>query len=902
MKRKPEKQLDASELRRRAEARLKSQRSEVRGQRSEVRGLPAIALAKASRKLEVRGQRPEVGRQRSEQDAERLLHELQIHQIEMEMQNEELDQARVEAEVLLDQYTELYDFAPVGYFTLGRDGTIHRVNLTGAVLLGIERSRVVNRRFALFVSDDTRPTFNAFLSKVFEGRSKETCEVTLQKQGNHPLFAHIDATVSEGGQECLAVVVDITERKRGEEALQRSEQHFRALIENGSDVITELDTQGTIRYESPSVERELGYPPDELIGRSLFDFIHPDDIAIVSDTFASGIGDPGRIYGVEVRFRHRDGSWRILEAFGKLIVNPSGFTGVIVNSRDVTERRRGEKRIENLNRALRAIRAINQMIVQEKDPERLAQRTCEILVNHRTYHAALIILTDEEGKPVTHAEAGMKKIFQPMIEHLRKGIVPPCCEAARSNEGVFSVMDHVSVCAPCAETSNCDYGQIMCIRLQHKDTFYGNLTGSVTDVMQRDPEEQSLFAEMAGDVAFALYNLQQEKDMQKMHDERDRFEAELRQAQKMEAVGALAGGIAHDFNNILTAIMGYAQLTEQDLEKDSTPYKNLQEVLKASHRAGDLVKQILTFSRQATQQLQPVTVKLLIKETLKLLRASLPSTIEIRQDVESEAKVLSDPTQIHQIMMNLCTNAAYAMRDKGGILEVNLKDLELRAETPPRHPDLKPGKYLLLEVTDTGHGIPPSLMDRIFDPFFTTKEHGTGMGLPVVHGIVKSLGGAITAYSDVGKGSTFRVYMPSLAQEEIIEPEGELSIPGGKERILFVDDELSIAASATDILQRLGYDVVSKTQAIEALNFFQARPHDFDLVITDMTMPKMTGDELAKEILRIRRDVPVIICTGFSAKLTEEGAKEIGIRAVVMKPFGVGELARTIRQVLDRKT
>lgn len=697
---------------------------------------------------------------------------------------------------------------------------------------------------------------------------------------------------------------DITERKRAEEALAESEKHFRALIENGSDFITELDLQGRFRYQSPSIERVFGYQQNELFGKSAFEFIHPEDVARVKDTFSIGVAKPGSSYAIEFRFRHRDGSWRVLEAVGKLVMNPEGFTGVIASSRDVTERKRGEERIESLNRTLRAIRDINQLIVHEKDPERLVQRTCEILVEHRAYYAALIILTDEEGKPVTHAEAGTKEVFQPMIEHLRKGTAPPCCEAARRLEGVFFATDRANVCAPCLIASNCDPGGTICIRLQHKDRLYGYLSGSVSDVLRSDPEEQSLFTEMSGDVSFALHNIEQGKAAQKMHDERDRFEAELRQAQKMEAIGALAGGIAHDFNNILTAIMGYAQLAEQDLEKDSLPYKNLQEVLKASYRARDLVKQILTFSRQAAQQLQPVKVKLLIRETLKLLRASLPSTIEIRQDIGSEAKVLSDPTQIHQIMMNLCTNAAYAMRGKGGILEVNLKDQELEADSIPRHPDLKPGKYLLLEVTDTGHGIPPSIMDRIFDPFFTTKEQGagTGMGLSVVHGIVKSLGGAITVYSDVGKGSTFRVYMPSVAEEEIIQPEGELSIPGGKERILFVDDEVSIAAAVTEILQRLGYDVVSKTQAIEALKLFQTRPHDFDLVITDMTMPKMTGDELAKEVLRIRGDVPVIICTGFSAKLTEEGAKEIGIRAVVMKPFDAADLARTVRKVLDQKT
>jgi nitrogen-specific signal transduction histidine kinase/ActR/RegA family two-component response regulator len=391
--------------------------------------------------------------------------------------------------------------------------------------------------------------------------------------------------------------------------------------------------------------------------------------------------------------------------------------------------------------------------------------------------------------------------------------------------------------------------------------------------------------------------------MRKMHEERDRFEAELRQAQKMEAIGALAGGIAHDFNNILTAVIGFTQLAEQDVDKDSLTHRNLQEVLKASARAKDLVKQILTFSRQAAQELQPVQVKLIVKETLKLIRASLPSTIEIIQDIKSDAMVWSDPTQVHQIMMNLCTNAAYAMREKGGTLEVSLKDIEQGADFPPRHPGSKPGKYLLLQVSDTGHGISPSIMDRIFEPFFTTKERGegTGMGLAAVHGIVKNLGGFVTVYSEVGKGSSFKVYMPTMSLGKKHESLEEPPLPKGKERILFVDDEPALVDLGKQFLERLGYLVTCRTSSTEALALFQAQPKDFDLLIADLTMPKMTGEELALEILNIRKDLPVILCTGFSTKIAEERAKEVGICAFVMKPLVVADLARAARECLDRK-
>jgi PAS domain S-box-containing protein len=688
-------------------------------------------------------------------------------------------------------------------------------------------------------------------------------------------------------------------------ALSRSEARFRRLAENAQDLVYryEFRPRSGFTYINPAAAKITGYTPEEFYADpELRDrIVHPVDRPLLEEPSKGGVpfDQP-----VTLRWVRKDGALIWLELRRVPVYDNEGnlIAGEGI-ARDITERKRDEERIEALNRALRAIRDINQMIVQEKDRERLIHRTCGILLDHRAYQAALFILIDEAGKPVGYAEAGSKEIFQPMIEHLIQGRVPPCCEAARMHEGVYSIGDHATLCAACPGISICDPGGILCIRIQHGNRVYGYLSGSVPEVVRSDPEEQSLFAEMAGDVAFALHSIEQEEVKKKIQHERDRFEAELRQAQKMEAIGALAGGIAHDFNNILTAIMGFAQLTEQDLEKGSTPYENLQEVLKASNRARELVKQILTFSRQTTEPLQPVKVHFLIKESLKLLRASLPSTIEIQRDLKSKAMVLSDPTRIHQIMMNLCTNAAHAMRDKGGILEVNLKDLELGGDASSRHPDLRPGKYVLLEVTDTGHGIPPSIMERIFEPFFTTKELGvgTGMGLAVVHGIVKDLGGAITVYSDVGKGSTFRVYMPSTDQEELSDAKGEFSLPGGKERILLVDDEGPILRAATEMLQRLGYDVVGTTQAIEALHLFQIRPFDFDLVITDMTMPKMTGDELARKIFGIRQGMPVIICTGFSAKLTEESAREIGISAFVMKPFGVADLARTIRKVMDSR-
>jgi PAS domain S-box-containing protein len=381
------------------------------------------------------------------------------------------------------------------------------------------------------------------------------------------------------------------------------------------------------------------------------------------------------------------------------------------------------------------------------------------------------------------------------------------------------------------------------------------------------------------------------------------LELQLQQAQKMEAIGTLAGGIAHDFNNILSAILGYTEMALIDSDKQSALHKNLQEVLQAGERAKDLVNQILTFSRQAERESKPIQVKLISKEVIKFLRASLPTTIEIRQEIDSDSLVMADATHIHQLLMNLCTNAGHAMREKGGVLEFKLMDVRIEEGGANEHPELNPGSYLELTISDTGHGIPAPILDRIFEPFFTTKDkgEGTGMGLSVVHGIVGSYGGQIFASSEPGKGSTFKVYLPSVEHDEAPFPLGGESIPTGTERILFVDDESAIVDIGKQLLESLGYHTTIRTSSLEALELFKAKADSFDLVITDMTMPNMTGDELAREVMRIRPEIPVILCTGYSARINQKKARAMGIRAFVSKPVLRKDIAETTRKVLDQR-
>ena len=393
-------------------------------------------------------------------------------------------------------------------------------------------------------------------------------------------------------------------------------------------------------------------------------------------------------------------------------------------------------------------------------------------------------------------------------------------------------------------------------------------------------------------------------DRKQAEKQKEKLEIQLIQAQKMEAIGILAGGIAHDFNNVLGIIVGNLELAADDIRQDNPAQLSLNEARKACLRAKDMVKQILAFSRQETNELRPIDIQPIVKEIMKMLRASIPATIEIQQDISTKnAMIMGDPTQIHQVIMNLCTNASDAMDEMGSTLQIRLASVELDKDVEKELPELTHGRYIRLTVSDTGHGIKPEILGKIFDPYFTTKEigKGTGMGLAVVHGIVRDHGGAITVYSEEGKGTTFDVFFPELERKYDTTEIVKETIPRGTERILFVDDEVSLAKLGKRILEGLGYTVESRTSSIEALEAFHKTPKKYDLVITDMTMPNMTGEILAKELMEIRNDIPVILCTGFSHRIDDEKARSEGIRGFVMKPLVRAELAKTVRQVLDDK-
>ncbi|MFC1816652.1 response regulator [Thermodesulfobacteriota bacterium] len=385
--------------------------------------------------------------------------------------------------------------------------------------------------------------------------------------------------------------------------------------------------------------------------------------------------------------------------------------------------------------------------------------------------------------------------------------------------------------------------------------------------------------------------------------ERNKLEDQLLQAQKMEAIGTLAGGIAHEFNNVLAIILGNAELAMFDITNSNPAKEYFGEIQSAALRGKDVVSQILSFARKSISKRKPVQIGPAIRGTLKLIRASIPTTIAIRPNISCESEtVMADSTQINQILMNLCANARDAMKEEGGVLEVKLKNTILDERSATRYEGLMPGNYVKLIVTDNGTGIDSSIIARIFEPYFTTKSlaEGTGMGLAVAHGIVKSHDGAIRVQSELGRGTTVEVLFPCVEMDAVgPDSKDPKELPSGNERILLVDDEKNLVRAYTNIMKRLGYDVVSFTSPTEALELFKSQLDRFDLVMTDMTMPDMTGEELSQEMIKIRSDIPVILCTGYSDLIDEEKAKEIGIKGFIMKPVTVEALAVEVRKVLD---
>lgn len=638
--------------------------------------------------------------------------------------------------------------------------------------------------------------------------------------------------------------------------LRDSNYQYRLLAESINDVIAITDLKGTFLYLSPSVEKVTGWSPQEGLCLNGLEVAHPDDLEAVRQSYE--IQRPERADRIlQWRCCCKDASYVWLETNAHLVVDETGEPQHFVSSsRDITTRKR-------MQEALQA------------SEEKFS----------RVFHASPAPISISELDTGCFIE--VNEAFSAVTGYSR----PEAIGHSSVELGLFrSESQRVALMQQLQET-----GRLHGVELQIPD----RAGRPVTLLWSAEPitvEGKRCIVCIGIDIT----------ERKRAEDERASLEGRLRQAQKLEAIGTLAGGIAHDFNNILGIIMGYAEISRMTMPHDSAAHESIAEVLKATERARDLVKQILTFSRQSDQEKKPLQATLIVKEVVKMLRAALPTTIEIRLEIRTSATedvILADPTEIHQLVMNLCTNAGHAMREKGGVLAITAAKLRLEAETPAPGLKLPPGDYLQLTVSDTGHGIDPALLDRIFDPYFTTKGpgEGTGLGLAVVHGIVESCRGAVAVTSEPGVGTTFRVYLPTLAKQCAAAERGVESLQGGTERILLVDDEEGLVRAGKKMLETLGYRVTEALGSVQALEVFRHQPAAFDLVITDYTMPHMTGTNLARELLTLRPDLPVILCTGRPDGINEAEARAAGIRELIMKPLTRTALAQSVRRVLDEE-
>ena len=652
------------------------------------------------------------------------------------------------------------------------------------------------------------------------------------------------------------ILRDITERKQAEQTLRDSESKFRALAESSSSAIFLI--QGTkYIYTNPAFERMSGYTMDALAGMNFWDFIHPDFRELVRNRGLNRLKEEGPPSRYEIKYITKHGRVKWVD-FSATVIDLENKPTIMGSTFDITERKEAEEALRESKQQLSYI------IDFLPDATFVVDRTGKVIAWNRAI---------EEMTGIKAADMLGKDDFEYSLPFY--GIRRPL------------LIDLVSMSGQEIEKNYHSVRKERDIILAEADILLKGETRSLWNIARPLYDSE-------GHVAGAIESIRDITDQKKL-------QIQLRQAQKMEAIGTLAGGIAHDFNNILSSVIGYTEMALEEADAGGRLRSYLDQIHRAGERAKDLVQQILAFSRKQEQARKPVLVGPIIQEGIKMLRSSLPSTVQItRRIAQAPFMILSEPAAIHQILMNLCTNAAHAMREKGGILDIQLTQVKVDLDREMYPFNLAAGNYVKLTVSDTGHGIDASVMERVFDPFFTTKGpgEGTGLGLSVVYGIVRDHGGAIDIASEVGKGTTFSVYFPLEEMEMPLQEHAPERIPGGSERILFVDDEAALVELGDIMLTSLGYHVTSRTSSIEALELFRARPHDFDLVITDMTMPNMRGNDLARKLLKIRPDIPIIVCTGFSEMITEEKAKALGIRRLVMKPIFTKDIARVIREVL----
>ena len=746
-----------------------------------------------------------------------------------------------------DYLENLFNYANAPIIVWNPESRIVRVNHAFEHLTGYKDEEVIGRKLRMFFPEASLDESLNKIQQALSGEYWESVEIPILCKNEDIRVALWNSAniYAEDGTTLLSTIaqgIDISLRKQAEETLKEKNQLVKDVINSAQEGIIIYDRDLRYKVWNPFMEQLSGVPASDVLDH------HPSEVfpflrgaGVIERLEQALAGEAPRTIDFPFSLSESDRSGWTSDTSSPLRNAEGEINGVISIVRDITDRNQAEGALRESEEKFR--------IMMESMIEPVYIRSSDFRVEYM--NPAMIRRT---GRDATGGFCF--KVLHDLDEKCS------WCISDKVQQDKYIELEIVS------PKDNRSY-HISSSPIVHGDGSISKMT------VLRDTT-----------------------DLKKL-------ETQLLQAQKMEAIGTLAGGIAHDFNNILGGIMGFAQLAKMNAPEGSEVIADLKQVLKSGKRAVDLVKQILTVSRQHKKEQRPMQIRYIFDEALKLLRATLPSTIEIREDLAKDTGVVNaDPTQMHQVIMNLCTNAGHAMQEGGGVLEVSLANVELDDLSASKHLDLNAGSYVRLTVSDTGYGMTSKIMDRIFDPYFTTKDtgEGTGLGLSVSQGIVKAHEGTITAYSEPGKGTTFHVYLPVIPEAEKAEKEeSEQPLPTGSERILFIDDEQVLIDVGRRMLERLEYEVVTKRSSIEALELFRREPDRFDLVITDMTMPHMTGDKLAQELMKIRSDIPVILCTGHSSLVSEEKANDMGIRAFVMKPITNRVIAETVRRVLDEK-
>ncbi|HOF06010.1 MAG TPA: PAS domain S-box protein [Syntrophales bacterium] len=797
------------------------------------------------------------------------------------------------------QLADIIGFLPDATIVIDKAGKVIAWNRAIELMTGVPAAAMLGRgdyEYALPFYGERRPILIDLA--LHPDAEKERLYTTIQRTGDilfgesytpklAPGNVHLSATASVlrnskgeivGAIECIR---NNTERKQMEDALRDSERRLADIIDFLPDAVLVIDQEGRVTAWNKAMEKVTGVPAAAMLGRGDYEYalpfygerrpilidlaLHPD--ADVEQRYVSVKWQGNVLVGEAYMPNLRGGRAYMLGTASPLYDTRGNIVGAIETIRDITDRRQMEEALVAEGRRLASIldgTPVPAFVIDREGKVILWNRSNEIYT----------------GK--SKAEMLGKRID---LSFLHRG------ERIPSIAELMLVMTDEEI-----------IGRYGSIGLRRSDILDEALE-VVSNIWLRG-EERIMFIQakrISGPGEEIIGVIQAAQDIT----ERMRLENQFRQAQKMEAIGTLAGGIAHDFNNILGVIMGYTELYMEQVRDRPKVHHSMGEVLKAAHRAKDLVQQILTFSRRTPQEKRPTTLVPIVKEAAKFMRASLPATIEIKLKIEASSDVImADATQMHQVLMNLCTNAGQAMMESGGRLEIVMEEVFIGGEERGRFPSLERGRYVKVSVRDTGHGIKPENMEKIFEPYFTTKKkgEGTGLGLAVVHGIVRDHGGEVVAESVIDRGSVFSVYLPLLERPVVENGEtSPASLPGGTENILFIDDEEMLVNLGKVSLEQLGYRVTGATDPVAAIEIFRKNSDGFDLVITDKTMPRLTGYDVLREIRGIRADVPFIFCSGFQDKEDMERHSRLGIDCFIAKPIAIRQLAAAIRQILDKE-